>query len=74
MDLKKKSLHDLIIEKIYQKNQSQDHEISQQQGGLGTKKSDEGAFKYHEEARQPFIDLFENGYKVDPKIFSQPRI
>ena len=74
LDLKKKSLHDLIIEKIYQKSQSQDHNISQQQGGLGTKKSDEGTFKYHEEARQPFINLFENGYEVDSKIFSQTRI
>ena len=74
LDLKKMSLHDLIIEKIYQKSQSQDQNISHQQGSLGTKNSDEETFKYHAEARKPFIDLFENGYEIDPNIFSQPRI
>ena len=62
MDVEKKSLHELIIEKIYQKSQSQGQNISHKQGDLPTKVSGEDTFKYHEEARKPFIDLFENGY------------
>ena len=30
--------------------------------------------KYHEEARKPFIDLFQKGFDIDTDIFSQDRI
>lgn len=74
LDLERKSLHDLIMEKIYQKDESKDRNISGQSKELHLDNKDADTFRYHEEARKPFIDLFENGYQIDPEIFRQQRI
>ena len=59
------------MEKIYQKSEIIDIETFHQPEYLMDDHTKQKAFKYHEEARKPFIDLFEKGYKIDSLIFSQ---
>ena len=62
------------MEKINQKNVSQNLSTLDPQKDFLPDQSDQETFKYHEEARKPFIDLFQKGFDIDTTVFSQERI